>query len=47
MENTAALFIALGDAHRQRILLAFEANERLTIYCSIIQNPHRCYLILH
>lgn len=29
-QNTAALFIALGDAHRQRILLAFEANERLS-----------------
>ena len=29
-QNTAALFIALGDAHRQRILLAFEVNERLS-----------------
>jgi hypothetical protein len=25
-----ALFIALGEEHRQRILLAFEANERLS-----------------
>ena len=25
------LFVALGDAHRQRILLSFEHNERLTI----------------
>lgn len=30
-QNTAQLFIALGDAHRQRILLAFESNERLSI----------------
>jgi predicted transcriptional regulator len=29
--NIAHLFIALGDAHRQRILLAFEKNERLNI----------------
>lgn len=25
------LFVALGDAHRQRILLSFERDERLTI----------------
>lgn len=25
------LFVALGDAHRQRMLLSFEKNERLTI----------------
>lgn len=30
-QNIALLFIALGDAHRQRILLAFEKNERLNI----------------
>ncbi|MEQ1486991.1 MAG: ArsR family transcriptional regulator [Methylotenera sp.] len=30
-QNIAHLFIALGDAHRQRILLAFEKNERLSI----------------
>lgn len=30
-QNTAQLFIALGDAHRQRILLAFEKKERLNI----------------
>lgn len=30
-QNIAQLFIALGDAHRQRILLAFEKNERLNI----------------
>ena len=29
-QHTAALFTALGDTHRQRILLAFEANERLS-----------------
>ena len=30
-ENISGLFIALGDAHRQRILLAFEHDERLNI----------------
>jgi DNA-binding transcriptional ArsR family regulator len=25
------LFVALGDAHRQRILLSFEAGERLNV----------------
>ncbi len=30
-QNIAHLFIALGDAHRQRILLAFEKDERLNI----------------
>jgi DNA-binding transcriptional ArsR family regulator len=30
-KNTAAIFIALGDEHRQRILLAFEMNEKLNI----------------
>jgi DNA-binding transcriptional ArsR family regulator len=30
-QNIALLFIALGDAHRQRILLAFEKEERLNI----------------
>lgn len=30
-KNTSALFIALGDEHRQRILLAFEPNERMNI----------------
>ncbi len=30
-KNTAATFIALGDEHRQRILLAFEKGERLNI----------------
>jgi len=30
-QNTSALFIALGDEHRQRILLAFEPNERMNI----------------
>jgi predicted transcriptional regulator len=30
-QNIAHLFIALGDAHRQRILLAFEKEERLNI----------------
>jgi len=30
-KNTSKLFIALGDEHRQRILLAFEPNERMNI----------------
>lgn len=30
-QHMSALFIALGDPHRQRILLAFEKNERLNI----------------
>lgn len=30
-QNIADLFTALGDAHRQRILLAFEKEERLNI----------------
>lgn len=30
-KNTSSLFIALGDEHRQRILLAFEPNERMNI----------------
>ncbi len=29
--NTARIFTALGDEHRQRILLLFEPGERLTI----------------
>jgi ArsR family transcriptional regulator len=30
-EQFAAVFAALGDSHRQRILLFFERGERLTI----------------
>lgn len=30
-KNTAAIFIALGDEHRQRILLTFEKGEKLHI----------------
>ncbi len=30
-KNTARIFIALGDEHRQRILLSFEKNEKLNI----------------
>lgn len=30
-KDTAAIFVALGDAHRQRILLAFEKGEKLNI----------------
>ncbi len=30
-KNTAAIFVALGDEHRQRILLAFEKGEKLNI----------------
>lgn len=30
-QNIAELFVALGDKHRQRILLAFEKHERLNI----------------
>jgi len=29
--HTAAMFVALGDAHRQRILLMFEPGERLNV----------------
>jgi ArsR family transcriptional regulator len=29
--HTAAMFVALGDAHRQRILLMFEPGERLHV----------------
>lgn len=29
--RTAAMFVALGDAHRQRILLMFEPGERLNV----------------
>lgn len=29
--GTARLFVALGDAHRQRILLMFEPGERLNV----------------
>ncbi len=31
LKNTAAIFIALGDEHRQRILLTFEKGEKLNI----------------
>jgi DNA-binding transcriptional ArsR family regulator len=30
-KDTAAIFIALGDEHRQRILLTFEKGEKLNI----------------
>lgn len=30
-KDTASIFIALGDEHRQRILLAFEKGEKLNI----------------
>ncbi len=30
-KNTAEIFVALGDEHRQRILLAFEKGEKLNI----------------
>ena len=30
-KNTADIFVALGDEHRQRILLAFEKGEKLNI----------------
>jgi len=30
-KNTASIFVALGDEHRQRILLAFEKGEKLNI----------------
>lgn len=30
-KDTADIFIALGDEHRQRILLAFEKGEKLNI----------------
>jgi DNA-binding transcriptional ArsR family regulator len=30
-KNIARVFVALGDEHRQRILLTFEAGERLNV----------------
>jgi DNA-binding transcriptional ArsR family regulator len=30
-QRTARMFVALGDAHRQRILLMFDPGERLTV----------------
>lgn len=30
-QRISDLFVALGDAHRQRILLSFESGERLSI----------------
>ncbi|SNR79149.1 transcriptional regulator, ArsR family [Methylobacillus rhizosphaerae] len=30
-QNISHLFVALGDAHRQRILLSFESGEQLNI----------------
>ncbi len=30
-QRTARLFVALGDAHRQRIVLMFDPGERLTV----------------
>lgn len=30
-KNSASIFIALGDEHRQRILLSFEKDEKLNI----------------
>ena len=30
-KNTANIFVALGDEHRQRMLLAFEKGEKLNI----------------
>jgi DNA-binding transcriptional ArsR family regulator len=30
-QNTSGVFVALGDQHRQRILLMFEPDERLHI----------------
>ena len=30
-KDTAAIFIAMGDEHRQRILLAFDKGEKLNI----------------
>lgn len=30
-QDISDLFVALGDAHRQRILLSFEPSERLSI----------------
>ena len=35
-KNTAAIFIALGDEHRQRILLAFEKGEKLKDRKSVV-----------
>jgi hypothetical protein len=37
----AKVFVALGDEHRQRILLTFEKGERLTVGWTIWFYPSR------
>ncbi len=38
-KDTADIFIALGDEHRQRILLAFEKGEKLNIQQIVSTTP--------
>jgi DNA-binding transcriptional ArsR family regulator len=37
--TTAALFVALGDPHRQRILLMFQPGERLRVADIVAASP--------
>ena len=37
--HTASTFVALGDAHRQRILLMFEPGERLNVGQIVAASP--------
>jgi DNA-binding transcriptional ArsR family regulator len=38
-QRTAGIFVALGDAHRQRIVLMFEPGERLTVGAIVAASP--------
>jgi ArsR family transcriptional regulator, arsenate/arsenite/antimonite-responsive transcriptional repressor len=45
--NTAQIFTALGDPHRQRIVLMFEENERLTVGQIVDASPLSRSAIAH
>ncbi len=38
-QRTARIFVALGDPHRQRIVLMFEPDERLTVGQIVAASP--------
>ena len=38
-QRTARIFVALGDPHRQRIVLMFEPGERLTVGQIVATSP--------
>ncbi|MFO1398206.1 MAG: metalloregulator ArsR/SmtB family transcription factor [Burkholderiales bacterium] len=38
-QRTARIFVALGDPHRQRIVLMFEPGERLTVGQIVAASP--------